>query len=410
MPAEKPFKSERRDDGGVDLETQFILRLPEEPAAVLREAIRSGAPNLKERLSVSLESDLRKGMVRIDDRYLYAKVVDLPCIVESLKTIDKKSFYKTADVCQMVRTIKLRIYVESVVSDTNFNLLIIKLQVICKEEPDPITDDESPVKSKKKDPNKVDKKYLYPHGVTPSLKNVRKRRFRKTLKKKNVELPEIEKEVKRLLRVDNEAVNVKWEIVECEEAEPEKESGRDTPKGKKGGASSSKTKASKASSENIPVDEQHIFGEEVSDSEEEDANVTARDLDVDDTRLSEDSRSRFSDSNSMMQGLSASGSKLMTEFKSNMFGEAGPSTSSQQLEEESSDFIDSKDLNENTRINDIRRELYELRNQQSQIEQDIQKIDNKTLKERLQEELDNLMGTIIMKGIELDELLANSQM
>lgn len=224
-----------------------------------------------------------------------------------------------------------------------------------------------------------------------------------------MELPEIEKEVKRLLRVDNEAVNVKWEIVECEEAEPEKDSGRDTPKGKKG-ASSSKSKASKTVSESIPVDEHHIFGEEVSDSEEEDANVTARDLDVDDTRLSEDSRSHFSDSNSMMRGMSAADSRLMTEFKSNMFDEAGPSRSSQHLDEESSDFIDSKDLNDSTRINDIRRELYELRNQQSQIEQDIQKIDNKTLKERLQEELDNLMGTIIMKGIELDELLAHSQM
>lgn len=105
MPFDKPMKSERRDDGGVDLETQFILRMPEDPAMVLREAIQSGAPNLKERLSVSLENDLRKGMVRIDDRYLYAKVVDLPCIVESLKTIDKKSFYKTADVCQMVREV-----------------------------------------------------------------------------------------------------------------------------------------------------------------------------------------------------------------------------------------------------------------------------------------------------------------
>lgn len=100
MP-EKPIKSDRRDDGGVDLETQFILRLPEEPAMVLREAIQSGA-TIKERLSISLENDLRKGMVRIDDRYLYAKVVDIPTVIESLKTIDKKSFYKTADVCQMV--------------------------------------------------------------------------------------------------------------------------------------------------------------------------------------------------------------------------------------------------------------------------------------------------------------------
>lgn len=219
-------------------------------------------------------------------------------------------------------------------------------------------------------------------------------------------MPEIEKEVKRLLRVDNEAVNVKWEIVECEEAEPEKDSGRDTPKGKKGAAG--KGKANKVQSQSVPVDEHHIFGEEVSDSEEEDVNVTARDLDVDDTRLSEDSRSRFSDSNSMMQGMAASSSRLMTEFKRNMF-DAGPSTSSQHHDEESSDFIDSKDLNDSARIGDIRRELYDLHNQQNKVEQEIQTIDNKKLKERLQEDLDKLIGKIIMKDMELDELLAHTQ-
>jgi transcription initiation factor TFIID subunit 7 len=289
--------------------------------------------------------------------------------------------------------------------------ILFSFKIICKEEPDPInTDDESPLKNKKKDPNKVDKKFLYPHGVTPSLKNVRKRRFRKTLKKKNVELPEIEKEVKRLLRVDNEACNVKWEIVESEEPpELEKDSGQDTPKGKKGGASTSKGKANKNQAQNLPVDEHHLFGEEVSDSDE-DANVTVRDLELDDTRLSEDSRSRFSDSNSMMmQGMSASNSRMMTEFKSNMFGEGEASTSQQHLNDESIDFLDSKDLNDSTRISEIRRELHELRKQQSETEQEIQTIVNNKLRERLQEDLDNLMGTIIMKEMELDELLANSQ-
>ena len=89
--------------------------------------------------------------------------------------------------------------------------------VICKEEDDqPTTDEESPVRQKKKDPNKVDKKFLWPHGITPPAKNVRRRRFRKTLKKKYVEAPEIEKEVKRLLRGDNDAINVKWEVI-CED-------------------------------------------------------------------------------------------------------------------------------------------------------------------------------------------------
>lgn len=54
---------------------------------------------------------------------------------------------------------------------------------------------------------------MWPHGLAPPLKNVRKRRFRKTLKKKYVEAPEIEKEVRRLLRVDNEAASVRWELI-----------------------------------------------------------------------------------------------------------------------------------------------------------------------------------------------------
>lgn len=158
---------------------------------MLKELIQSGANNLKDRLSIRIENDMRTGEVRIDHMLLHAKVLDLPTIIESLKTIDNKTFYKTADICQIV---------------------------ICKEDDDQTTtDEETPSKNKKKDPNKVDKKYLYPHGIAPPMKNVRRRRFRKTLKKKYVEAPEIEKEVKRLLRVDNEAVSVKWEVINEED-------------------------------------------------------------------------------------------------------------------------------------------------------------------------------------------------
>lgn len=170
----------------------FYLHIFQEPAKILRELIQSGANNLKDRLSIRIESDMRTGEVRLDHMLLHAKVVDFPTIIESLKTMDNKTFYKTADICQML---------------------------LCKEDDDQTTttDEELPSKAKKKDPNRVDKKYLYPHGLTPPMKNVRKRRFRKTLKKKYVEAPEIEKEVKRLLRVDNEAVNVKWEVINEDE-------------------------------------------------------------------------------------------------------------------------------------------------------------------------------------------------
>lgn len=134
---------------------------------------------MKDRFSIKLDNELRYGEVRLDHHLLHTKVYDLPTVIEALKTIDNKSFYKTADICQLM---------------------------ICKTEPE-IEEEESPNKNKKKDPNKVDKKFLFPHGITPPCKNVRKRRFRKTLKKKYVEMPEIEKELKRLLRLDNEAVS-----------------------------------------------------------------------------------------------------------------------------------------------------------------------------------------------------------
>jgi len=246
-----------------ELENQFILRIPTEPASALREAIRSGASNLKERLFIQLEPDkasnpqhLRRGHVQFDGWNFTCRLMDLPTIIESHKTIDNKTFYKTADICQLV---------------------------ICKEEED-FDEEESPLK-KKKDPNKVDKKYLYPHGIVPPLKNCRKRRFRKTLKKKYVEAPEIEKEVKRLLRVDNEAVSVKWEVITEEELSANKggEAGKENPDVKP---------SESGGFTNDPKD----LGLDLSDSDNEDER---KDIDIDSeegSRLSGGEESRQSDS------------------------------------------------------------------------------------------------------------------
>lgn len=100
----------------------------------MRRAVQSGSVNLKDRLTIELHgerappqtplivrrtrvwpalavchspapslpaADGRHGIVRVDRVPLAAKLVDLPCIIESLKTIDKKTFYKTADICQV---------------------------------------------------------------------------------------------------------------------------------------------------------------------------------------------------------------------------------------------------------------------------------------------------------------------
>lgn len=178
----------------LEQENQFILRIPAEPAQALKEAIRSDAGNLKQRLFIklgpeegTLDPRLRKGTVIFDEWTMSGKVMDLPTIIESQKTIDRKIFHKVADISQML---------------------------ICKDGPPSEEEDSSgPIKLKRYDPNKVDKKYIYPHGICPPLKNCRKRRFRKTTKKDN-EGPEMEKEVKRLFRADEEAISIKWELVD----------------------------------------------------------------------------------------------------------------------------------------------------------------------------------------------------
>ncbi|XP_076277689.1 TATA-box binding protein associated factor 7 [Lasioglossum baleicum] len=385
----------------VELENQFVLRLPPEPSRVLRETLRSGLP-LKDRLSIKLESDLRYGEVRFDHWLLHTKVVDLPTIVESLKTIDNKSFYKTADICQLL---------------------------ICKEEDDhTTTDEESPVRQKKKDPNKVDKKFLWPHGVTPPTKNVRRRRFRKTLKKKYVEAPEIEKEVKRLLRVDNEAVNVKWEVI-CEDEDqtkPSKVSSSGTVKTKRESINGN-------TSQSLDVAEHDIFGEPVSDSEDDDeeANINVMELD-ENSRLSADSR--VSDSNSLQAAYSErsnnntnTNSNLVTEFSKEMFQNDTTETEAEKpvdpaptivpkldpfqpeyilpdnFAEPSANATISKDSLQ-TRLATLHAELAELRQRRQQQELEIANIENVKLRQRFQEILDNLLTQEMQKVQEIQTL------
>lgn len=405
---------ETKRDDGVELETQFILRITEEPAKVLREAIQSGSNSLKDRLSIKLEPDLRYGEVRFDHWLLHAKVVDLPTIIESLKTIDNKSFYKTADVCQMV---------------------------ICKEEPDtPSADEESPNKAKKKDPNKVDKKFLWPHGVTPPCKNVRKRRFRKTLKKKYVEAPEIEKEVKRLLRVDNDAVNVKYEIINEDEeqtkgssASSQKEQSQENEESKQSEGQTSKAQKNESldsdgegetalTSQVAPRDvgEHDIFGGEVSSSDDEE-NQNVRDME-ENSRLSADD-SRLSDFSMSV----ATTDKMITEFNKSMFNspkslkapeeKLNPSHRTKDASKSFFDQVSRQDSDDNDssepqmsreqitgRLTDLRRQCDDLKIQQAQKAQEISSIQNPTLRQRMQETLDNVLSQIYEKEMEMQEL------
>lgn len=253
---------------GVELENHFVLRLQQPQANAVRELLRSNqSSNIKDRLNIQLDytqdkDDMRNGIITVDTIMYKSRLVDLPTVIESWKTIDGKNFYKTADICQML---------------------------MVREGEDPLEEEDS--KKKRKDhPNRVDKKYLWPHGYTPPVKNVRKRRFRKMLRKKILELPEIEKEVKRLLRADEEALNVKWEVLREDE---ERGGGGDAHHHGQDHHSHHHHGDDTSQAAPTNLDEQ-LFGEMVSSSEDEGGptiNIMDEDedsrLSVDDTRFSE---------------------------------------------------------------------------------------------------------------------------
>lgn len=367
-------------DYPVELESQFIMRLPKEPAETLREALQSG-DNFKNRLSIQLDSDMRHGEVRFDHWLLYAKVYDLPTIVESLKTVDRKSVYKTADICQIM---------------------------LCKNDIDPSsTEEESQVKPKKKDPFKVDKKFLWPHGITPPTKNVRKRRFRKTLKKKSVEAPEIEKEVKRLLRADNEAVSVTWEVIAEDDEVPNKS---ETPIPKQ-----EKVKVKKAHNiktdpaKQLPSKVEDIFGGVLSDSDLDDENIN---VDVEDSRLSsfddQFSESSFQASDRSVRQFTSS-TYYSNEFTSEGTSETFKYTQKHEVpivtSKLSSTQISHQSNEKGLKLQQLAEELEELKQRRQRTQLEIAGMENMTLRQRFQDVLQTLNKDIVYKEMEYQNLL-----
>lgn len=49
-------------------------------------------------------TDSRRGLFHIGNSLYTAKLVDLPCIIESQKTLDNKQMFKVADICQVKRS------------------------------------------------------------------------------------------------------------------------------------------------------------------------------------------------------------------------------------------------------------------------------------------------------------------
>lgn len=129
--------------------------------------------------------DTRNAVVTVQKKLFAAKLVDLPTITEVHKTFDKKNLFKVADVCQMLLVGDRISHEDTVIA----------------------------VKTHPKD-------YIWPHGLTPPLRNVRTKRFRQRTSVKTIE--SVEKEVERLLALDNACEQTTYTIMDRDDLERER--------------------------------------------------------------------------------------------------------------------------------------------------------------------------------------------
>ncbi|WKY03117.1 hypothetical protein Q1695_016430 [Nippostrongylus brasiliensis] len=201
-----------------DWENHLILRVPSDVAPKIDAMLADNSKEVDDLAIQFTSTDMRHANVRVGTHIMSAKIYDLPCVTEVMKTLDKKTVYKVADLSQIV---------------------------VCSHDLCAV-----PAETVKLSSKKEMKQWQYPHGLTPPMKSVRQRRFRKTKKKKYMEAPEVERELKRLLRADLEAESFRWEIVQADEKRKE-----------------------------TTISEQTLFGDKVSSSEEEEEEIPQVDKD-----------------------------------------------------------------------------------------------------------------------------------
>ncbi|KAK9220707.1 hypothetical protein WN944_009130 [Citrus x changshan-huyou] len=118
------------------MEEQFILRVPPSVAERIDRLLSENESSEEDKsLDLSFCEDGRSGTFVIGNDHFPVSLMDLPCVVESFKTYDDCALVKTADIGQMIMV----------------------------REPGDST------------PDVVE----YRHGLTPPMRDARKRRFRR---------------------------------------------------------------------------------------------------------------------------------------------------------------------------------------------------------------------------------------
>ena len=93
-----------------DLDVGFILRANTEVAAILHAAIkekpmddgRPASEKLQDFGLTLLDQNKRCYGLSLDGKLYLCSLVDMPCVIEAMKTLDYNTFYKSCDASQMM--------------------------------------------------------------------------------------------------------------------------------------------------------------------------------------------------------------------------------------------------------------------------------------------------------------------
>ncbi|EJP69598.1 transcription initiation factor TFIID subunit 7 [Beauveria bassiana ARSEF 2860] len=358
------------------IEEQFILRMvPGEHSDYVRAMMEAGKVGVSRQqggAQISLkffDEESRRAVVTVKGQMFAAVMVDLPTITESMKTWDKKSFLKSADVCQM----------------------LLVFQMVKTEE-----------EAKKATlPSVVDAgSFKWPHGLTPPMHDCVNRRFAKTISRKEIE--DKEQEVERLLGEDAMADRTAWEWVD---------EGNNADGGA-GGAEEEEEDAEGEDAEGELDDSMGYFGAEDADGD--------LDLEADLEAAFADDMVAATTAETPATGVEDLGTPLMTTQGNTPA--VHPSIEMDESEEDESDEDDNddddddddddEDMDEDERAardeaQGVRDFINDLRKQLAHRRADLEKTQNKILRQRLESQIKQLRSEIELKmssiGMEVDD-------
>ncbi|KAG8628441.1 hypothetical protein KVT40_004314 [Elsinoe batatas] len=185
MPAPDVFRGNERVRAMVEGDTKYVREAVENKT--LGMSLAEGGADVSFRF---VSRDLRRAVVTVRGNKYAAVLVELPCLVESMKSWDRKGgWWKVADISQM---------------------MLILGPVGLSGGAGSVEDEAKSYKL----PKEVDADFRYAHGLTPPMHWVRKRRFRKRVSYRDIE--NVEEEVERLLKEDKECISrggkVDWKV------------------------------------------------------------------------------------------------------------------------------------------------------------------------------------------------------